>query len=358
MANYTLAYGFVQWSHLAAERVATVGFERVWTMIQESADEHTRQINALMASLVERTTLYKERYMLPGSGTLQPLDENGNPRPVRPSGYMDVAYPIQGGGTAWGDNRVSRAKLTVDEANRNTLDALRKDADWVRRHIFSALFYGASWTYTDPLYGSLTIECLADNGAGELYPKAGVDAAVDNHLLAQAAAIDNSNDPFDDIYDELTEHPSNAGGPVVVYIPTNLKASVEALTSFVEVVDPDLRVGSATEVIGASFDRGFGDEVLGKSHKCWIVEWKALPDSYMFAHAQGGGPVLKVREHEESELQGFFAEGFDTDGNFKGTRMIRYAGFGVANRIAAVAYYVGAGSYTAPTDYDSAPLPV
>ena len=43
---------------------------------------------------------------LGSGGTLQPLDEWGNPLPVKDEGVYDVAFPIQGGGTAWGDNRV------------------------------------------------------------------------------------------------------------------------------------------------------------------------------------------------------------------------------------------------------------
>jgi len=355
MADNTLAYGFVQYASLAAERVTTVGVQRIWDAIEASTQEHTRQLNALLASFVERTTLYKERFMLPGSGTLQALDENGNPRPVSPSGYYDVAYPIQGGGTAWGDNRVTRALLTVGEANRNTLDALRKDVDWMRRHILAAVFDNVQWTFADPEWGDLAIEGLA-NGDTVTYLRVGGASSVDTHQLAQAASIDDSNNPFGTIYDELMEHPSN-DGPVVVYVPTNLTSSIEALSAFIEVGDPDLRYGVSTDQIGAAFDRGFGDEVLGKVNKCWIVEWRALPDSYMIAHAQGAGPVIRMREYDDPALQGFFTEAWDSDGNHKGTRMIRYAGFGCVNRVAAVVQRIGNGSYAIPSGYD-APLSV
>ena len=355
MADNTLAYGFVQYASLASERITTVGESRIWTAIQESAAEHTRQLNGLLASFVQRKTDHKERFMLPGSGTLQSLDENGNPRPVRPSGYFDVAYPIQGGGDAWGDNRVTRALMTVDEANRRTLDAMRRDVDWMRRHMMAAVFDNVAWTYADPEFGNLAIEPLANNDS-VTYVKVGGSTAADNHYLAQSADIDDSNNPFDDIYDELMEHPSNKT-PVVVYVASNLTSSIEALSAFIEVGDPDLRYGVNTDQIGASFDRGFGDEVLGKVNKCWIVEWRALPDSYMIGHAQGGGPVLGMREYDDPSLQGFFTEAFNLDDNHKGTRMIRYAGFGVMNRIAAVTYYIGGASHVIPTGY-GAPLSV
>lgn len=359
MANNTLAYGFVGLEHLMLERVTTVGVERVFDAIQESVSEHTRQINALLDSFIEQTTVHQIRFHLAGSGTLQPLDEWGNPLPVREEGYYDVAFPIRGGGTAWGDNRVTRALMTMDEANRHTLNSLRRDADWIRRHLLAATFDNVAWTFDDAEYGNLTIQPLA-NGDTVTYNKVGGAQATDTHYLAQAAAIDDSNNPFDDIYDELMEHPSNRG-PVVVYVASSLTSSIEALTAFTEVGDPDLRYGVATTQIdeGALSEdiKGFGDEVLGKVNKCWIVEWRALPDGYMIAHAKGAGPVLRMREYSAPELQGLFMENNSPDGNLRETRMIRYAGFGAINRVAAVVYYVGGGSYTIPTGYN-APLSV
>ncbi|MFH1486079.1 MAG: hypothetical protein ABIH46_08415, partial [Chloroflexota bacterium] len=310
MAN-TLAYGFVGTEHLSAERVSSVGIETVYAMVAESLVEYSRQVNGLMASMVERTTTAKERRAQPGTGTLQPLDEWGNPLPVREAGYYDVAYPVQGAGTAWGTNRISRALMTVEEANRQTIEMLRRDADWMRRHIMAALFDNVAWTYNDRVgsggadgLGNITVEALANTDT-VTYLRTGGAMAVDEHYMAQANAIDDNNNPFDDIYTELMEHPVNGGGPVVVYVATNLTSSISALTNFTDVGDPDLRYGVGVDQIATPFDRGLGDEVLGKCDKCWIVEWKGLPDSYAIAHAQGGGPVLKMREYDSPSIQGF-----------------------------------------------------
>lgn len=361
MAN-VLAYGFVGLSHLNAERISTVGVDRVWRAIAESAAEHSRNINGLMAAMVERTAVAKERFMLPGSGTLQPIDQWGNPLPVREAGYYDVAYPIQGAGTAWGSNRVSRALMTVEEANRQTVETMRRDADWMRRHILASVFDNVAWAYNDEIgpggaagLGSITVECLA-NSDGTTFNLVGGTAADDEHYLAQAASIDDNNDPFDDIYEELMQHPSNRG-PVVVYVPTNLTASIESLTAFIEVGDPDIRFGTNTDQLGGVIDRGLGDEVLGKIDKCWIIHWRALPDSYMLAHAQGAGPFVMMREYPDTSLQGLFMERNSPDGNLEEVRMLRYAGFGVRNRIAACVYRIGNGSYAIPSGYD-APLAV
>lgn len=353
MAN-TLAYGFVGMAHLGNERLTTVGQQAVWDAIQQSAAEHTRQLNALLEGFVARTTLNKMRFYQPGADTLQPLDEYGNPLVVRPSGYYDVAFPIDGGGTAWGSNRVSRELMTVDEANRNTLNALRADADWVRRHILAAVFDNVTWTYADPEVGSLTIQPLA-NGDTVTYLKVGGATATDTHYLAQANAIDDSNNPFDDIYDELMEH-AGAMGPVIVYVPTNLTTAIEGLTDFVPIGDPDIRYGTGVDQVQGAINRGFGDEILGKANKCWIVEWRALPDSYMIGW-DSSKQVLGMREYPSTSLQGFFPENFSPDGNLQEMRMIRYAGFGAMNRAAALVYRVGNGSYAIPTGY-GAPLAV
>jgi hypothetical protein len=331
-------------------------------MIAASLAEYNRQVNALMMGMVQRTTDYQVRVKLPGAGTLQPLDENGNPLPVREEGYYDVAFPIQGGGTAFGANRVARALMTVDEANRRTLESMRRDKDWLRRHVLAALLDNTTWTYADEEHGNLTIQPLA-NGDTVTYLRRGGAVSTDTHYLAQAASIDDSNNPFDDIYDELIEHPSNAD-PVVVYVPTNLKSSIVGLTAFVEVGDPDLQYGGSVTLIQGrpgQFDntiRGFGDAVLGKVEKCWIVEWKALPNNYMIAHARGAAEsVLKMREYPAPELQGFFMEQHSSDGNLNETRMIRYAGLGVHNRIGALVYRIGNGSYGIPAGYET-PLAV
>lgn len=356
MANNTLAYGFVNLEHLMAERVTTVGATVISQAIQESASEYTRGVNALIASVVDRVTNYTERYKLPGTGTLQPLDENGNPLPVAEAGYYDVAYPIQGGGTAWGTNRVTRGLMTVEEANRQTVEALKRDSDWMRRHILAAIFTNTTWAYVDPLHGSLTIQPLALTADGVIYVRQGGAASTDQHYLAQAGAIGDATNPFPTIYEELMEHPSNSG-PVVVYVPTANVAAVKTLTGFVPVGDPDINVGSATDTLNGAIDRGLGDTVLGKIDGCWAVEWRALPTDYLIGHAQGAGGFLGMREYPAQNLQGLFTENHSPDGNLQETRMIRYAGFGVRNRIAACVQRVGNGAYAIPTGY-TAPLAV
>lgn len=151
------------------------------------------------------------------------------------------------------------------------------------------------------------------------------------------------------------EHPSNVG-PVKVYVPTAKVAAVKGLANFVPVGDPDVMPANSEATLRASIDRGFGDTVLGKVDDCWVIQWGRLPDDYLVAHA-AGNPILGMREYPAASLQGFFPETHSPDGNVVVNRMLRYCGFGVMDRVAALVYRIGNAAYAIPTGYD-APLAV
>lgn len=358
MAN-TLAYGFASLEQMLSERLTTQNSGLVRTAIAESSAEYSRQVLALLGAFAERTTMAKERFLLPGSGTLQPIDEFGIPLPVRPSGYYDVAYPIQGGGTAFGRSRVTAAMETVDDVNRDQLLAEQQDADWLIRHMLAALLDNTSWTFDDPLLGDLTVQPLANNDT-VTYVQNGGSVAVAQHYLAQTAGVADATNPFATIYNTLSRYPSNQGRDIVAFIPTNLITTTEALTDFVEVLDPDLRPGgNQTVLVGdGSGVRMMGDTVRGKVNKVWVVEWKRLPDNYILSVVDGR-PPLAMREYDNAALQGFFPEMHSPDGARIERRYLRYAGFGVRNRISAMVTQVSGGdtTYDIPTGY-ATPLPV
>lgn len=355
MANLT-SYGFVGYEHLADERIADGNVRVVNDAIVASLAEHNRVVNAALDELVERTTEYSTRYKLPGGGTLQPLDDLGNPVVVRAEGYYDVAFPIQGGATAWGDNRVSRALMTVAEADRYTFDALLKDADWMRRHILAALLDNTSWSFEDKAKGALTVQPLANDDAVTFLRRSG-QTATDNHYYAQADAISDAANPFETFYDELNEHPENAG-PYVAYVATNLKASIRGLGDFVDEKNEDVDPGALAPSLLTRVDRGMGSRVLGYVNGIYVVEWELMPSNYGVVVARGARTKpLRMREYPAAALQGFFPENFSPDGNLVERRMIRYAGFGAYNRVGAMSFRIGNASYAVPADY-STPMAV
>lgn len=370
MANNAVAYGFLGIQDLFSQRVQAAGPQRIYTAITESLAEYTRITNNIMGSWIETTEIAQEQYELPAGGTLQPLDEWGNPLPVQPSGNYQVGYPIQGGGTAFGTNRITRAMLTVDEANRLTVNAMMQDKDWILRHALAALLTNTAWTYNDKLgpggykgLGNISIQPLANNDS-VTYVRVGTGlAATDNHYVAQAANISDAANPFMNIRNLLIEHPSNSG-PFVCYLASNLLTQVQALTEFIENPrDNVIYSANANQLDLAGVDMatilGPGKEILGKtkSSNIWLVDTPILPSGYAVTIALGSAPVLKMREYPAPELKGFFGEMHSDDGNQLLSRFIRYAGFGVANRVAAVVLQVGNASYQIPSAY-TAPLAV
>lgn len=362
MANQVM-YGFENLTSVFDRRVEDVGVMTVYEAIQRTIDEHNRQMNALIALFVERTTEFKRRYRTPSVSRLQPLDENGRARPVMPAGAYDVSWPIQSAGAASGFNRLSRIKMTVQDANEITAMMLGADFRWMRDHILAALFYDdggddVGWSYNDPNddIGALNIVGLAAGGSQVYNVLAGADnGATDDHLLAQASAIDDSNNPFPAIYEELLEHPDN-DGDVVVMVPTNLKEDVMGLSTFYPITDPNLRSGNGvTELIG-TLNAQVPGEVIGYVDKTWIVEWRSMVSNYLIATTTQGPRPLRMREHPEAELQGFKLVAEREDHPFLESQWERHAGFGAWNRVGAVVYRIGNGSYAVPSNYAS-PMP-
>jgi len=357
MANNVLAYGFNSLSQMLSLRPSQVGVQLITTAIEESAAENTRAKNALLALLVERTTVAKESFALPTGGSLQRLDEFGVPRVVVPTGSYDVAYPIDGAGTAFGRNRVTAALETVADINRDQLMAQEQDADWLTRHLLAALLDNATWTYPDAQLGSLTIQPLANNDSVTFLRNGGTSSAA-NHYVAQTAAIADATNPFATIYTTLTAYPSNNGRRLISFIASNLVTTTQALTAFVDVDDPDIRRGANADTLAASGAgvQGPGTQVLGKVNNQWIVEWPRLPSSYILSVVEGRPPVA-MREYPDPRLQGFFPEVHSPDGARIERRYLRYCGFGVRNRISAMVTQVSGGdtTYDIPTGYD-APL--
>lgn len=358
MAN-TVAYGFIDLKHLFADRVSGLSNPQVIdTAVAESMQAYNTRVNQMDAILVRRTTETKRKFLLPGSGTLQPLDDNGIPLTTRVAGSYDVAWPIQGAGDAFGTNRVSRELMTVEEVNRHVLTIQQRDADWRMRHILASLFDNTTWTFDDPQEGNLTIQPLA-NGDTITYLSRNGTAATANHYVGQAAAIADATNPFPTAYTALSKYAGNEG-PFVSYIASDLRSSVEGLADFIDVGDPDVTTGSASDTINGvpSEVLAFGDEVLGKVGRMWIVEWQRLPDDYIVSLALGASePALAMREYPVASLQGLFEEDHSPDGNRRERRWIRYAGYGAWNRTAAHVTYIGNATYAVPTGY-STPLAI
>lgn len=358
MANQ-VTWGFLNMQHLFNNRVVEVGEGVVNDAIQATMAEHNRQMNAMLDLFVYRTNEFQTTYKSGADARLQALDNNGRARPILGAvSKYTVGLPMFHAGAAWGSNRVSLLKMTVEEANRITNLLINADARWLRDHIFAAIYNNAEWTFADEDYGPLTVKPLA-NGDSEVYAiqRGQMTASGDTHFFAQANAIGNADNPFPTIYKELVEHSENSG-QVFALVPTNLMTATRALDTFYDQPDPNLSVLSTERVLVGQFDAAerMPGELRGYADGVWIVEWPSMPDNYIIAMTTGGEKPIAMREEVIPELRGYSQVAVRADHPFWESQWERRAGFGAWNRVGALVYRVGNGSYAIPTGYET-PMP-
>lgn len=355
MAN-SVAYGFQTLEDIFDRRVTTVDVPMIEDAMMQTLELHNQVWQGMVDSMIDITTIAKESYQVPGSGTLQPLTEAGVPVPTKQFEKYDVGYPIQRGGDAWGTTREARAKMTIADLNANVMNVMLKDFDWLQRHALAALLDNTEWAYSDPNdnVGSLTIKPLANSDSAK-YPVmggAGASMAADNHYLASADAWNDTNRHHETIFTELDEHPGNMG-PYALYVPNGLVNTVKALGDFIESPFANVQYGQDTTLAG-ELPTGllaFGDKYLGTLGDFYVIRARRLPANYVIGLAAGGGKPLAMRQHPEPELQGLQSVVHRVNSNFEKVDYYRYAGFGARNRVGAVVMLLGSGSYAIPSGF-------
>ena len=266
--------GLLNQADLYDTRVTTTGVQVVQRSIDESVAEHNRQLNALLALFTTTRTDPQTRYLAAGATRLQPLDENGRARPIKPGGYFTLGFPLQDAGIAWGRNYRTSIKMTVREVANIVAMMMDADSRWMRDHLLAALFYENSttpWLFTDPTFGAINVYGLANGDMQTFQILSGADSATTDDHVKGAAAVTEA--VFQDIHDELVEHPEN-GPEIIAFIPTASSATVQALTNFYPVPDTNLFSGVAvtqfTGVLNAT-DRAAaraGGRVAGLPQGC------------------------------------------------------------------------------------------
>lgn len=366
MANQVV-YGYETLQDRFNQRVEAVGVDVVNDATTTAFQFHNQQMDTLMSLFVRKTTRAKQRFNHPFTTRNQPLDQYGYPLPVKGAAHYEVAFPLHGSGNRIGWTYKDSHTLTVQDINDRIYSIQMGDMRWVFDHILAALFQDDGWAYADDDddIGSLTIEGLA-NGDSYVYNtmSGGDTGATDDHIQAQANAIGSGSDnPFPAIYTDLAEHPENGSGPIISFIPTNLKASVVALGTFNTIRDPNLTPGSGTDVLTGTLGvavPGGDSAILGyEDSKVWVVEYPRLPDDYVVSVAAGGSPPLGMREPEAAAEQGFAEIPADMDRSpfpFMHRTWTRWAGMGGWNRVGARVDRIGNGTYAVPTNFTS-PMP-
>lgn len=345
--------GLLNQADLYDTRVTTAGIQVVQRSIDESVAEHNRQLDALMALFTTTRTDPQTRYLAAGATRLQPLDENGRARPVKPSGYFTLGFPLHDAGIAWGRNYRTSIKMTVREVANIVAMMMDADSRWMRDHLLAALFYEngtTAWTYPDDTFGNISVYGLANGDTQTFQILSGADsAATDDHVKGATALTEAV---FQDIHDELVEHPEN-GPEIIVFIPTASRATVEALTNFYPIADPNLNAGIAVTQLTAALGASVPGEYIGYIAGCKVVVWAGMPSAYALGVAAGGEKPIAMRLEPEAQLQGFNKVADRNDHPWYEQQYMRVAGFGAWNRVGAIIYKTDNASYSIPTGYSS-----
>lgn len=352
-----LLSGFINLQDVVNERVSDQMVPVITDAITQTIAVHNQTLDQMMSLFVTRITEPKLRYKTFIGHRLQPLDENGRARKSHASNGYEVGFPIQSAGDAWGIDRMARIKSTVGIVNDTIATVLDADKTWVRDHILAAIFNNSNYTFEDPEFGELAVKALANQDGTIYLPRPGFVAGEQANHYRTFTAMDNTNQPFDTIYRDLTKRVENSGmGTVIVFVPPTQSAAVRALANFIEAEDPDIIPPITASVLAASAPTNVPGEVLGKVDRCWVYEWSAVPDNYLIAVTTAGDRPVGMREHKEAELRGFNAWADRADAPYFERQFDRHAGFAAWNRVGAIVYKLTGGAYDVPTGY-TLPMP-
>lgn len=341
---------------------ATVG-QRV---LFEAAQAYVNRANSILARLtsifIARTTSdFKLRYKLPGGGYLQRRQPDGRYGAVKAQGSWDVAFPLIDVGAMIAGNDVAMAYMTVGELENHINTIVVQNVNVVRHEILRRLFKSTTDTFNDDIHGSLTIQPLA-NGDTVTYPPVigSASEATDTHYLESGyaeSAISDTNDPYEVIVPEITEHfGERAGGQnVVTFINDSARGETQALTDFFEVNDNYIRTGANTDVpINLPNVPG---RIIGR-HKAgtWISVWNFVPSNYALGvHLETDAPLIRRIDPADTGLgDGLQLVSEHEEFPFEESVWRHRFGVGAGNRLNGVVMEFGTGgSYTIPTIYQS-----
>ena len=356
MADNGITYGFMQLADVYDRRVADVEPERIDSAVYASAEIYSRDLDAIMATLVEDTTERDGAFELPTTGELQPGSENGTPIPTQNYKEIVQGYPMWRGMDSFGWNREAYAKLQVGDMDKQMLAVQSKDSRWNFRRIFASFFTNASWTFKEPKRTDVTVRGLATTTDGAIYIDQNGDLVTAEHYTAQAGSIANDANPYSANETVLRAHPSNTG-VIVHYIPPGLVADTKALEGWFPynpndgLVDYGGDVDLASSLVAQYI--GFGNEIVGVVSDGIVVLSRRLPANYVVSLVQGVEKPLFRRQEPETELQGLQVVPVTVDSNFRKWDFYRKAGFAVRNPISMAIRRISNGSYAIPSGYDA-----
>lgn len=357
----TTIYGALGLADSERVMLSSIGQRVVFDAVQQVLGDHNADLQAALNVFVQETTSdYKIRYKLPGGGRLQRMASTSRPGAVKAYGGWDVALPLEEFGAGLANNRVAYAYMTTQELARHVETIMAQDRNTVRYEILRALFRMTAATFVDQLWGSLTIEGLA-NGDSVVYPPVigSETEAVDTHQLSSGyavSAISDTNNPYATVADELEEHfgTPSGGSNIVAFIPAATVAKTRALTDFVAVADMGIQPGADT-ALAVGLPANVPGRIIGRmdGSGVWVSEWRFIPATYLLAiHLDAPKPLLQRIDPADTGLgSGLSLVATDEEFPFTESFYSHRFGFGCGNRLNGVVMIVSAAAYSVPTGY-------
>jgi hypothetical protein len=340
--------------------LSTMGQRVVYDAIGQVLAQHNADLQAAMSVFIEATTSdQKFRYKLPGGGRLQRLGTQAPSGAVKAYGSWDVAFPLEGFGAQLAGNRVDMAYMSAQDLDRHLNTIIQQDINTVRFEILKALLNSGQDTFVDPIWGSLSIEPLA-NGDSVVYPPVlgSETEATENHYIETgyaAASISDTNNPYILLANELEEHfgAPSGGSNIVAFINNAQTTLTSALSDFTEVVDRFTAPGSQRDTL-QSLPATLPGRVVGRTNGVWVVEWRFVPANYIVGiHLDAPKPLFQRVDPADTGLpQGLTLVAQDEDHPITSSYYEHRFGLGCGNRLNGVVYELGTGgTYTVPTAY-------
>lgn len=364
MANVA-TYGAMTAADALPGYFATAGAQAVWDTTTETLAAYSARVQQSFAPFVERTTTqYMLRYLSAAGGEMQEVDSTndmGQTAEVKGGTSWDVAFPMRGFRDRLGTSERVLAMLSKEQYDNRVQAVKNRYLATYRRQTIQALFRNTSYSYTDPINGTLTVQPLA-NGDATLYATldpAGTPATRNNYFGAAAdwTTLADAKNPLPTIVARLRLlfGVETAAQPIVVFLNSAQEAGAETLADFVEV--PQIYVSpAAASATLAGYPRNLPGRVIGKSDGALLVAWDQIPSGYLIGIHMAAAPPLIRRVDPPafgtSPNLVLTNPAGDYDHPMVHWRFETWFGLGVGNRLNGVAYDLTGttpGTYTIPT---------
>lgn len=357
MATPVITYAAIQSRDLDANRLAVeLPKDLLLESTRLSMEEHNAEMK-IVAGLFSTPTLSRESTLNEWADVeMQPMDEVGEPQPIKGRTPVDLAFPIDDMSIRFDLTFKAKNQITAQEYSDTIAQIQAADANTMSRKIMASLFSNVAVAHREKGHSEQTVKFLANNDTDTYALQAG-GASTANHYGAQAAAISDAANPYTTIESNLADRRINTA-PYVAFIPPGLVATTRLLDGFASTGFGDVAVSNpaiATTVLQATLaSQGVvlpsNMLEIGGIGQLHIVQYNRLPAGYIL-YAALGDPMrrpLRMRQYPQAALQGLVAVEETLEFPYFKNRFDRYYGFGGYNRVGAGVYYIGNAAYAVP----------